>query len=161
MILAEGAIIREFVMVSNWRFLISDYLVDVVTLVNQKVFALLCPKKETDMGLQCHLSEMQQCFHLEILRLYLKGSKSIFSIPNVASDLNVKWDLTNYLLSDGEEERETAMNLERSLVFFTNGNTSSIHSSHFKNFLRTWFIASPVHQSSFTLFRLKKFNVYT
>ena len=165
MILAEGAIIREFVMVSNWRFLISDYLVDVVTLVNQKVFALLCPKKETDMGLQCHLSEMQQCFHLEILRLYLKGSKSIFSIPNVASDLNVKWDLTNYLLSAEEDEREeTAMNLEeRSLASFTNGNTStsSIHSPHFKNFLRTWFIASPVHQSSFTLFRLKKFNVYT
>ena len=63
-----------------------------------------------------------------------------------------------------EKTRETAMNLEeRSLASFTNGNTStsSIHSPHFKNFLRTWFIASPVHQSSFTLFRLKNFNVYT
>ena len=119
MILAEGAIIREFVMVSNWRFLISDYLVDVVTLVNQKVFALQCPKKETDMGLQCHLSEMQQCFHLEILRLYLvKGSKSIFSIPNVASDLNVKWDLTNYLLSDGEDERNCNESWRKKSSFF-------------------------------------------
>ena len=136
-----------------WRSLIKKFL--------------LCYVQSRRQIWACNVT-CQKCnsFHLEmiLLRLYLKGSKSIFSIPNVASDLNVKWDLTNYLLSDGEDEREeTAMNLEeRSLASFTNGNTStSIHSPHFKNFLRIWFIASQVHQSSFTLFRLKNFNIYT